>query len=207
MKRKEPTRFGIGEWYGKRLDYLSPLERKSFASLKSTKEMPCPFRADLENCNKPGGVCTMVSYVQDASGMVKIDPMNSDFVTFCPNRFWQNNVVFSEIGKLVINDSAPFLIKEVNFLQKIDAEGNVKSEYVGNIDLILVSMAEDESIKDWCALEIQAVYFSGHAMKNEFAKSGITLTKFFSRSKFAGRIFGVPGQNGLCPNWKQKYRP
>jgi hypothetical protein len=93
---------------------------------------------------------------------------NSDLVTLCPNRFWLNNLIFKEIGRHILNAEKPLLIKEVNFLQRIDFEGNIQNDFVGKIDLILTKNNHENRILDWCAIELQAVYFSGMAMGPEF---------------------------------------
>lgn len=91
----------------------------------------------------------------------------------CPLRFHENRVVFNWAGEeiLGITDAQNLaLAGEVRFLENpynnLEADD---SEDVGHIDLILVDKqsVQAEFLK-WCALEIQAVYFSGRAMESEF---------------------------------------
>jgi len=110
----------------------------------------------------------MQSYSKDAGEVVFVTNDRKDLVTLCPNRFWQNNRIFREIGKTILGTESPTLIKEVNFLQRVDAKGEVQKEYVGKIDLILTKLDRKKNIINWCGLEIQAVYFSGASMSNEF---------------------------------------
>ena len=72
----------------------------------------------------------------------------------------------------------PKVATEVRFLQRQptigpdiskvteESEDEIKSEDVGNIDVVLVDT--EKPYLDWCALEIQAVYFSGEKMKDLF---------------------------------------
>ncbi len=87
----------------------------------------------------------------------------------CPYRFHEALDVFHWVGETILGDSNPKLVGEVGFLEAgatTDAEGG---DDVGRIDMVLVSNrpAQDAPM-EWCALEIQAVYFSGDAMRGEF---------------------------------------
>ena len=166
MSKHETVRYGIGEWYGRLFTKINPYDRKELAGVKGVKKVSCPHRKDIKMCNKNGGVCSLAAYRMDEDGSAIYN--NSDFVTLCPNRFWQNNLIFKEIGKHILKAEKPFLIKEVNFLQRIDFEGNIQNEFVGKIDLILTKNDHENRILDWCAIELQAVYFSGMAMGPEF---------------------------------------
>jgi hypothetical protein len=168
MEKKELVRYGIGEWYGNLFKQISSAERVRLSEIRNLKSEPCPHRKDIELCNKNGGVCTLAAYklADDKTGIMDIQ--NSGLVTLCPNRFWQNHTIFKAIGKELLNDEKPILIKEVNFLQRIDFEGNLSREFVGKIDLILTKNDHQNKILNWCAIELQAVYFSGMAMGPEF---------------------------------------
>ncbi len=62
-----------------------------------------------------------------------------------------------------MGSSAPDIATEVGFLR---AEGS--NADVGRIDMVLVERESCASALNWCALEIQAVYFSGRSMNEEF---------------------------------------
>ena len=169
MAKLLSSRYGIGEWFGQFYPEMDAKTRKRYALAKSNTSIKCPFRRDIKNCNKAGGICTMVSYIKDDSDSVLLDESKPDLVTLCPNRFWQNNTIFKEIGNTLLTTQYPTLIKEVNFLKRVDSKGNIQKEYVGKIDLILTKLDNNKHIVDWCALEIQAVYFSGSSMSYEFS--------------------------------------
>lgn len=85
----------------------------------------------------------------------------------CPQRFWEANTIFEFVGGTILDDCDPIIVKEVGFLQKVGGgrSGGRKDE-VGRIDSILVDSKSEKL--EWCALEIQAVYFSGGNMGQEF---------------------------------------
>jgi hypothetical protein len=73
------------------------------------------------------------------------------------------------VGETILGDDNPRLVGEVGFLEAgatTDTEGG---DDVGRIDMVLVSNKPVEGAPmEWCAVEIQAVYFSGDAMRGEF---------------------------------------
>lgn len=83
-------------------------------------------------------------------------------------RFWENNIIFRALGELILSDKKPVLIKEVGFLRNIDSSGETTKDFVARIDMVLATTEGGGNIQDWCALEMQAVYFSGMSMTNEF---------------------------------------
>jgi hypothetical protein len=112
---------------------------------RSTK--PCPFVSG--NCNKKGGVCSLAE--------------NNNTAIVCPRRFAENGKIYEKVAEIAFGSSDNCkVLNEVEFL--IPANGSKR--YVGKIDNIIVKYDGDE-IADWCALEIQAVYFSGAGMKSE----------------------------------------
>lgn len=171
---KVRSRFGIGEWYGKLFVSISPEERNSLAKIqaKKKKERPtqiCPFRTTAAGevpCNKEGGVCSIRLYEQDpTTGSVTVaQGRRGSLVTTCPQRFKENRVIYKWIGQKLLGHPDPLIVGEVGFLEQ-DSGGN-SSEDVGRIDNVLVRPHSDPML--WCALEIQAVYFSGTAMGREF---------------------------------------
>ena len=169
-KQAKP-RYGIAEWYGQ---LVSKVSREVIVELiKSSKQKksdnpPCPFRQEAEpgyKCSKKGGVCSIRQFEKKDDGIVSLQ---DDVVTLCPSRFWESNRVFRVVGKFTIGSGSPIVIREVPFLQGLqqeEAEGGSGSDAVGQIDAVLVN---PNDITEWCALEIQAVYFSGEKMASHF---------------------------------------
>jgi len=183
-KPKDITpRFGIGEWFGNRLSELTAIERQHFGAEQAKKKkdrdpQPCPFKSstDAARCNKPGGVCSLQLYTyitHEATGRAAAEPVTGPqggLRATCPYRFHENLDVFRWVGAQLLGDDNPRLVGEVGFLEAgatTDSEGG---DDVGRFDMILVSnKTRPGAPMEWCAVEIQAVYFSGDAMIGEFA--------------------------------------
>jgi hypothetical protein len=133
------------------------------------KSLVCPFKPVqpgrlAPKCNKKGGVCSLRQFVQDERGGVE---GRGEPVTTCPNRFLERNLVAQWVGETLLGTSHPTVISELPFLMgEIQAKEEADQDAVGKIDEVLVN-AEDGTLR-WCALEIQAVYFSGMSMENDF---------------------------------------
>lgn len=165
-------KFGIGEWYGTIINDLSAKKRKHYSEATGINNFVCPFVKRQNNfCNKAGGVCTLAEYQKKKSGEIEFDK-RQDFVTICPNRFLEDNLIFKRIGQTILDCEKPTIISEVPFLKGVDYTGEKLNRTVGRIDMVLTKVVKNK-IEDWCALEIQAVYFSGTSMKKDFKKISI----------------------------------
>ena len=154
-----PRRFGIGEWYGH--SFLSLTREQRLQLLQPGAKRLCPFRLDGGQCTKRGGVCSFRAYANDDGNAAPID--GEGLRVLCPRRFEESGDVFGWVGETVLGTSTPRVAKEVGFLRS-----NEGSSDVGRIDMVLASGESDHDRLEWCALEIQAVYFSGAAMSEEF---------------------------------------
>jgi hypothetical protein len=174
MANIESTRFGIAEWYGESFVKATPDRRRELARLALAHEAsarsapPCPFMSGRD-CSKKGGVCSLRSYRKTTDEKVLAESgVEGDVRVVCPHRFQQDGLIHSEVGRHLLGTTDPRVVTEVRFLKRpgTDDGPSKKSEDVGNIDCVLVH--PDDSPLKWCALEIQAVYFSGTAMKGLF---------------------------------------
>ena len=187
IKKTKPKQlFGIAEWYGRLYRSLSDAERKSLVSAPYGT-LPCPFLADVPTlgpksgkltCSKSGGVCSLRNFHEpESTEELSFGPISAT----CPNRFLEGGVVVRHIGKLLLGTESPAFAKELPFLkrplsgkadQAIDetladqdsqelALVDAGAEDVGRIDLVLVN---PDDPANWCAVEFQAVYFSGAEM-------------------------------------------
>jgi hypothetical protein len=162
-------------------------DRKKYAAYggKSTKVEVCRFRAanpelapaKTSLCTKKGGVCSIRRFEDADEG--KFGPL----VATCPSRFYEDGIVVAAVAKEILGTDHARVVKEVPFLKRTDASedksvpadeaqkeqaqdpADSEREDVGRIDMVLVH--PDDPSK-WCALEIQAVYFSGDEMGPEF---------------------------------------
>ncbi|MBY0266768.1 MAG: hypothetical protein K2W84_10180 [Burkholderiales bacterium] len=164
-------RYGVGEWFGHPIRSLTEKQRKNFSLASANKKTnkSCPFRVDANPgalCNKVGGVCSLVTYEKKSSGEVVVDSAENLVVT-CPSRFWAGNEIFKTIGIDLLDSKTPTIVKEVGFLESLNSESDRE---VGRIDTVLVG--DKSGTDNWCAIEIQAVYFSGNSMAPEFKNLG-----------------------------------
>ena len=162
------TRFGAAELFGFDFASLSP-ERMRQLSVGNHKDLPCPFKAaDAKGiqprCSKKGGVCSLRQYVQNDDGDVSAVGFP---VTTCPQRFLERNLIFEWVGETLLATKKPAVISELPFLMSDASSEDEDGDAVGMIDKVLVN-ASASSMR-WCALEMQAVYFSGKSMENDFS--------------------------------------
>jgi hypothetical protein len=195
-RTKDKTHFGRGEWFGELFKHLSPDRSREFLVTPNTA-MECPFMAQVPKlapletkskqpktaCNKAGGVCSLRKFSEPrGDGDLSFGPL----VTTCPNRFLEDGAIVKHIGQELLGTAFPLFAKELPFLRKpksaeageaiaeteedeevhaISADGlDAGREDVGRIDLVLVD-PNDQS--NWCAVELQAVYFSGASMAKD----------------------------------------
>lgn len=171
-KPKTRNRYSIGEWYGAGFESLSPAERFVRAKIEYDANAilgaVCPFQNDAK-CNKKGGVCSLRQYQQVSGGPVLgVGPV----ITTCPQRFLESDTIFRWVGETLLQTSEPVILNEIGFLDRLRPEetetdeGDDSRDFIGRIDNVLVHPSQQPM--DWCALELQAVYFSGKSMANEF---------------------------------------
>jgi hypothetical protein len=163
-------RYGIGEWFGVDLSHL-PQEAILRRSTAAAKSLPCPFQSNGKMCSKKGGVCSFRLYQR--TGNEAPEPVaNSPLVSLCPSRFLEDETVFKWVGETLLGTSTPAILTELPFLLSTHAIPDQADEdpgAVGRIDMVLVNQESPGALK-WCALEMQAVYFSGPAMSKEFTR-------------------------------------
>jgi hypothetical protein len=130
--------------------------------------MACPFKSrplnkPIPTCSKKGGVCSLRQYSKDEAAVVQ---PSSAPVSTCPYRFLEGNLIFQWVGEVLLGTQKPVVISELPFLMGDRSEEKGDLDAVGMIDKVLVSA--EGSVLKWCALEMQAVYFSGMSMENDF---------------------------------------
>ena len=165
MSQQRPDRglrFGIGEIFGRSADRMPASERRELVQLRRGAK-PCPYRQDQRFCIKNGGVCSLRLYSNENGMARRVEGAQSHLRVTCPYRFHQNGHIFEWVGETLLGASSPTLVSEVGFLRS-DAGSDV-----GRIDMVLVTGDQAGSL-EWCALEIQAVYFSGDEMGREFRR-------------------------------------
>lgn len=197
MARAPIARYGIAEWFGKDIAMLTPEERQTFGQLAALQDHNgdlsrapiCPFLSTLipaAQCNKASGVCS-IRKLAPGAGADGVAVPDDKIATVCPSRFLQPVMVdgkslFGWIAEKMLDISNPTIVKETPFLRKIsdgqrrqeneadmEAEAEEEGKKAGRIDWILVNPATMTFGElEWCAVETQALYFSGDKMRPEF---------------------------------------
>lgn len=173
---KARRRYSAGEWYGTPFDQLTPSERAERAKRETEIDgltgTSCPFQVG-ENCSKKGGICSLLLYEQIGDEPTKaLDPL----ITTCPIRFLEGGTVFQWIGRTLLDAPQPIVLGQIGFLDRLrpaaqaEADEQDSRDFIGRIDNVLVHPTRFPM--DWCAVELQAVYFSGKAMREEFKMLG-----------------------------------
>jgi hypothetical protein len=173
---KNRSRYSIGEWYGEAFEHLSGHARTERARIeietKGRTGRPCPFNGKSQ-CFKKGGVCSLRLYEESEQGVVAgAGPL----VTICRWRFLEQNTIFGWIGETLLQTSKPLVLSQIGLLPRLpggligEEQSGREREYIGRLENILVHPSRDPI--DWCALELQAVNFSGKAMGQEFEALG-----------------------------------
>ncbi len=175
-RKGNKSSYGIAEWYGVLFRALDADKRREFLNPQSVPL--CPFLKDVVDiapkqdakCSKKGGVCSIRNFVQNDDGSIEFGPITAT----CPNRFHEGRKVIDHIGDLILETREPLVAKEIPFLRRnildnklTEEDSDVGSEKddVGKIDLVFLHPSKTP--KEWCAIEIQAVYFSGAAMSKD----------------------------------------
>ncbi len=223
--KKKAATYSIGEWYGNLFRNLGGADQKKYAAHggKSTKVEICRFRAEnpelapakTSMCTKKGGVCSIRRF-EDAEEE-KYGPL----VATCPSRFYEDGLVIKAGAKEILGTDDALVVKEVPFLRRTEASedktvqaedaekeqsqdpADSEREDVGRIDMVLVHPNDPSK---WCALEIQAVYFSGDEMgRNSRTSLNILARAFPSPSARGGRISEAAGRRGLCRSCRRRF--
>lgn len=152
------SRYGIAEWYGEPLLSLTPVQRQSLAqsALDQAPVPHCPFRRGFPVCSKKGGVCSIQEYRGDEG---KVETALDIPVSVCPHRFEENDIASRWLAEIADFEEV-YIAREVPFMR-----GKTTGKAAGKIDLVL---SRDTAASEWYGLEIQAVYFSGGRMDQDF---------------------------------------
>lgn len=114
----------------------------------------CPFR------NSP---CTKSS-IKDPIGICSLST-GEEAAALCPVRFLEDDRIFTDAAKLTFGASVQFgVFPEVRILKLPGAGKSGADRKIGKVDFLLGKI-EDQNVVDFCAVEVQAVYFSGTTIR------------------------------------------
>lgn len=134
-----------------------PVSNMSQEAVNHREGRLCPYH------NPSGLNCTKAS-ATDPLGVCSIFNNNRIVVT-CPVRFRQDLAILA--------DAARFFFPKNRYVALTEARLKDKhGKSAGNIDIVLAALDEDNTVVDFGAVEVQAVYISGNARNvfNEYMK-------------------------------------
>ena len=127
-----------------------PIDNLSDEANRYRRNRLCPYSNRVPNCTKdkadnPLGVCSIFD--------------GDEAVITCPVRFRQDWIIAEDAAQFFFPSGANWTsLKEVRL-------NNKYGRSAGNIDVVLVAYDEAGHIKDFSALEVQAVYISGNVRR------------------------------------------
>ena len=134
------------------------------------KEGPCNKSSKTD----PIGICSISDGVAAAS--------------LCPVRFLEGGRIFRDAARIAFGESATFAIfPEIRILQVPDPKKSGVLKKIGKVDFVL-GRIDSGSVTDFCAVEVQAAYFSGtetrSALKHFMANRSFGTLDTFRRPDF-----------------------
>ncbi len=143
--------YEIAEVFGHHVD------NHTAAAWRDRERKWCPFQD--KKCTKdkkkdPLGICSLT---------------DGDHVTsLCPHRFVQDQRIFSEAARITWGDGVRVVpVPEVKILRE-------EGRKIGKVDFLIAKLDDQNKPVDFAALEVQAVYFSGNALRpamNEYLRT------------------------------------
>jgi Restriction endonuclease NotI len=152
----------------------------------------CRFRDGP--CNKasstdPIGICS-VSDGQEAASL-------------CPVRFLDEGRIFRDAARIAFGEAASFSIfPEIRILQVPDLKRQGHMKKIGKVDFVLGKI-DDGEVNDFCAVEVQAAYFSGTETRSAL-KHFMTNRHFGNLDTFRRPDFRSSAQKRLIPQLQLK---
>jgi hypothetical protein len=152
----------------------------------------CHFKDGI--CNKssnkdPIGICSVSDGVQAAS--------------LCPVRFLEDGRIFRDAARLAFGETSHFSIfPEIRILKVPNAKKPGVFKKIGKVDFLLGKI-EEEIVTDFCAVEVQASYFSGSETRT-ILKHYIANRNFGALDTFRRPDFRSSAQKRLIPQLQLK---
>ena len=115
----------------------------------------CPFRASpctKSNKSDPLGVCTL------SDGKLA--------TALCPVRFLEKDKIFTDVASMAFGPGVQFAVFPEIRILRIES-GDDGEKKIGKVDFLLGRLSE-AVVTDFCAVEVQAVYFSGTSIRPSF---------------------------------------
>jgi Restriction endonuclease NotI len=152
----------------------------------------CRFREGP--CNKssktdPIGICSVSRGAEAAS--------------LCPVRFLESGRIFRDAARIAFGEDSSFAVfPEIRILQVPDPKKRGSLKKIGKVDFVLGKIVDHE-VTDFCAVEVQAAYFSGTETRSAL-KYFIANRNFGTFDTFRRPDFRSSAQKRLIPQLQLK---
>lgn len=114
---------------------------------------------DGKRCRFRNGLCTKSSKT-DPIGICLVSD-GHEAASLCPVRFLEDGRIFRDAARIAFGGAANFAIfPEIRILQVPDPKKSGGMKKIGKVDFVL-GKVEAGVVTDFCAVEVQAAYFSG----------------------------------------------
>ena len=156
---------------------------------------------DGKRCRFRNGPCTKSSK-SDPIGICSVSD-GHEAASLCPVRFLEDLRIFRDAARIAFGRTASFAIfPEIRILQVPDPLKPGKLKKVGKIDYVLGKI-ETGLVTDFCAVEVQAAYFSGTETRTAL-KFFISNRNFGTLGTFRRPDFRSSAQKRLIPQLQLK---
>lgn len=131
-----------------------PVENFSSEAIRHRREKLCPFNNRVSGCTKskkenPLGVCSIHS--------------GENQIVVCPVRFRQDWRIISDTRDFLVPNAT-----KLDWIREIKVK-DLDGYSLGNADLILLDLDDQDQVQNFGVLEIQSVYITGN-LRSPFAK-------------------------------------
>lgn len=141
---------------------------------------------DARRCRFRDGPCNKSS-LADPIGICSVSD-NVEAASLCPTRFLDDGRIFRDAAIIAFGESASFAVfPEIRILQIPDPKRSGGMKKIGKVDFVL-GRIDKGVVTDFCAVEVQAAYFSGtetrSLLKHFMATKGFGTLDTFRRPDF-----------------------
>jgi hypothetical protein len=124
-------------------------------AVNARAEKCCPFRQSA---------CTKGS-ADDPLGICSFAAPSANATVVCPVRFLERGRIFRDVGAIAFGKGSRVAVTPEIRVLKLPGQAGKR---IGKIDFMLARLGPDDQPQDFCALEVQAVYFSGKSIRPAF---------------------------------------
>ena len=153
------------------------------------------------SCRFRNGACTKSSKT-DPIGICSVSD-GREAASLCPVRFLEDGHLFRDAARIAFGATSRFSVfPEIRILQVPDPKKAGSLKKIGKVDFVLGKVAGTD-ILDFCAVEVQAAYFSGNETRS-LLKYYLKNKEFGSHDTFRRPDFRSSAQKRLIPQLQLK---